>query len=92
MFNSVDSISEGDARSWDKRSQSLNSTRFVEIVASPNNPTTFLQEGVLDGENVRTVYDHAYYWPHFTAIIEPTNKDVKPSPNSPDMQAAGLGN
>lgn len=76
MFDSVDSIWEGDARSWAKRSQSLNSTRFVEIVASPNNPTAFLQEGMLDGENVRTVYDHAYYWPHFTAIIEPANKDM----------------
>lgn len=76
MFDSVDSIWDGDARSWAKRSESLNSTRFVEIVASPNNPTAFLQEGVLEGENVRTVYDHAYYWPHFTAIIEPANKDV----------------
>jgi U3 small nucleolar RNA-associated protein 4 len=76
MFDSVDSIWEGDARKWAKHSESLNSTRFVEIVASPNNPTAFLQEGVLEGQNVRSVYDHAYYWPHFTAIIGPANEDV----------------
>lgn len=76
MFDSADSSWEGDARAWVKRSKSLNSTRFVEIVASPNNPTGFLQEGVLEGQNVRTVYDHAYYWPHFTAITEPVNEDL----------------
>jgi len=76
MFDSVDSIWGGDARKWAKHSESLNSTRFVEIVASPNNPTAFLQEGVLEGQNVRSVYDHAYYWPHFTAIIGPANEDV----------------
>lgn len=76
MFDSVDSVWEGDARTWAKRSKSLNSTRFIEIVASPNNPTAFLQEGVLEGQNVKSVYDHAYYWPHFTAIIGPANEDV----------------
>eukprot|EP00253_Pinus_taeda_P028721 PITA_28721 len=76
MFDSADYSWEGDARAWVKRSKSLNSTRFVEIVASPNNPSGSLQEGVLEGRNVRTVYDHAYYWPHFTAINEPVNEDV----------------
>jgi len=77
MFDSVDSIWEGDARTWAKPSGSINSTtRFVENVASPNNPTAFIQEGMLDGPNVRNVYDHAYYWPHFTAIIGPADEDV----------------
>lgn len=77
MFDSVDSIWAGDARKWVESSQSVNSTaRFVEIIASPNNPSAFIQECVLEGQNVKTVYDHAYYWPHFTAITEPVNEDV----------------
>eukprot|EP00253_Pinus_taeda_P029740 PITA_29740 len=77
IFDSVDSIWAGDARTWAQSSKALNSTtRFVEIVASPNNPNGLFQEGVLEGQNVRTVYDHAYYWPHFTAITEPANEEV----------------
>eukprot|EP00253_Pinus_taeda_P001902 PITA_01902 len=74
MFYSVNSMWNGDANGWANRSNK--STRFVQIVASPDNPTGFIQRGALKGEDVRNVYDHAYYWPHYTAITEPADEDV----------------
>eukprot|EP01018_Ginkgo_biloba_P009316 Gb_19304 [translate_table: standard] len=76
MFESVDFKWNGNARPWAKRKKYSNSTKFVELVASPNNPDAFLQKAVLEGENAKSIYDHAYYWPHFTAILQPADEDV----------------
>ncbi|XP_059076727.1 tryptophan aminotransferase-related protein 3-like [Cryptomeria japonica] len=76
LFDSGDNIWTGDGRAWTERTESLNSTTFIEFVTSPNNPDTLLDEAVLEGKNVKTVYDHAYYWPHFTAISRPADEDI----------------
>ncbi|XP_038979371.1 tryptophan aminotransferase-related protein 3-like [Phoenix dactylifera] len=47
---------------------------FIEFVTSPNNPDGRLLQSVLGGSSV--IYDHAYYWPHFTAIPAPADEDV----------------
>ncbi|GLJ10603.1 hypothetical protein SUGI_0131600 [Cryptomeria japonica] len=76
MFDSVESVWKGDARAWIKQTESLNSSTFIEFVTSPNNPKGILDESVLTGNNVRAVYDHAYYWPHYTGIPRPADEDV----------------
>uniref|UniRef100_A0A0D6QV61 Alliinase C-terminal domain-containing protein n=1 Tax=Araucaria cunninghamii TaxID=56994 RepID=A0A0D6QV61_ARACU len=76
MFESLDFTWKGDASAWIKRAESLNSTTFIEFVTSPNNPDAVTREAVLNGRNVKTVYDYAYYWPHFTAITRPADDDV----------------
>ncbi|GJN17867.1 hypothetical protein PR202_gb04970 [Eleusine coracana subsp. coracana] len=54
---------------------SRNSTgRFIEFVTSPNNPDTQIRKAVLGGS--MAVFDHAYYWPHFTPIPAPADEDV----------------
>ncbi|GJM93326.1 hypothetical protein PR202_ga09873 [Eleusine coracana subsp. coracana] len=54
---------------------SRNSTdRFIEFVTSPNNPDTQLRKAALGGS--MAVFDHAYYWPHFTPIPAPADEDV----------------
>lgn len=47
---------------------------FIEFVTSPNNPDGLLLQSVLGGPNI--IYDHAYYWPHYTAIPAPADEDV----------------
>ncbi|KAH7652007.1 Pyridoxal phosphate-dependent transferase protein [Dioscorea alata] len=47
---------------------------FIEFVTSPNNPDGLLKKALLNGS--LTINDHAYYWPHFTAISEPVDEDV----------------
>ncbi|RDX93244.1 Tryptophan aminotransferase-related protein 4, partial [Mucuna pruriens] len=74
FFNSKDYSFEGDTSSWKNVSDST--TRFIEFVASPTNPDGKLTKGVLEGPNIRTIYDLAYYWPHFTPIPSPANEDV----------------
>ncbi|GLJ26946.1 hypothetical protein SUGI_0527540 [Cryptomeria japonica] len=76
LFDSGDNLWRGDARAFREGTKSLNSTTFIEFVTSPNNPDTLLDEAVLKDENVKTVYDHAYYWPHFTAISRPADEDI----------------
>ncbi|KAL8058316.1 hypothetical protein ABFX02_03G010300 [Erythranthe guttata] len=48
----------------------------IEIVTSPNNPDGNLKAAVSQGPSVKVIYDHAYYWPHFTAIPSPVDEDV----------------
>jgi len=55
-------------------SQILNPANVIEVVTSPNNP---------DGNNRTnfyptqyTIYDSVYYWPLFTTIYQPLNKDI----------------
>jgi len=43
-------------------------TPAVEFVTSPNNPDGALRRAKVSGEGAATVFDFAYYWPHFTAI------------------------
>ncbi|KAG4952361.1 hypothetical protein JHK82_045231 [Glycine max] len=74
FFNSRDFSYEGDTSLW-KNSTDSNS-RFIEFVTSPNNPDGKLNKGVLKGPNVKTIYDRAYYWPHFTAIPSPADDDL----------------
>ncbi|KAH9304281.1 hypothetical protein KI387_008685, partial [Taxus chinensis] len=76
LFDSRDNLWKGDANAWTKRTNKLNSTTFIEFVTYPNNPDGILEEAALEGENVRTVNDHAYYWPHFTAITHPADEDI----------------
>ncbi|KAI3465435.1 hypothetical protein Pfo_022098 [Paulownia fortunei] len=52
------------------------SAEVVEFVTSPNNPDGHLRKSVLQGPSVRTIYDHAYYWPHYTAIPAPADEDL----------------
>ncbi|KAI4346546.1 hypothetical protein L6164_007435 [Bauhinia variegata] len=74
LFNSLDYRFEGDTSLW--KNNLDNSTRFIEFVTSPNNPDGMLNKAVLDGPNVKAIYDHAYYWPHFTAIPAPADEDL----------------
>ncbi|OIS97363.1 tryptophan aminotransferase-related protein 4 [Nicotiana attenuata] len=48
----------------------------IEFVTSPNNPDGNLRNSVLKGPNVKTIYDHAYYWPHYTAIPAPADEHL----------------
>ncbi|KAK1440395.1 hypothetical protein QVD17_06220 [Tagetes erecta] len=72
LFNSENFKYEGDTKSW----QSNNSTSnmdVIEFVTSPNNPDGELKQSVLGG---KTIYDHAYFWPHFTPILGPSDQDL----------------
>ncbi|GLJ26927.1 hypothetical protein SUGI_0527040 [Cryptomeria japonica] len=76
MFDSNDYVWKGDARVWVKKSGFLNSSTFIEFVTSPNNPDGLLKKGVLTSKNVKDIYDHAYYWPHYTGIPRPASEDI----------------
>ncbi|KAE8697744.1 Pyridoxal phosphate (PLP)-dependent transferases superfamily protein, putative isoform 2 [Hibiscus syriacus] len=51
------------------------STNVIEFVTSTNNPDGQLNKGIVDDPNVKTIYDRAYYWPHFTPIPAPADED-----------------
>ncbi|KAG6784009.1 hypothetical protein POTOM_009691 [Populus tomentosa] len=74
FFQSVDFHFQGDASFWKNNSDT--DTEIIEFVTSPNNPDGQLNTAVLHGPNVKEIYDHAYYWPHFTAIPAPADGDV----------------
>ncbi|KAF3775583.1 Tryptophan aminotransferase-related protein 4 [Nymphaea thermarum] len=76
LFKSGNFEWQGDAYSWKINRSSVPNTRFVEFVTSPNNPDAQLNRAVLKGPNTSTIHDHAYYWPHFTAIREPADDNV----------------
>ncbi|KAL3617754.1 hypothetical protein CASFOL_038075 [Castilleja foliolosa] len=68
---------QGDASSQIKNSSDNDSAQIVvEFVTSPNNPDGKLRKSVLDGPFVKNIYDHAYYWPHYTAIPAPVDEDM----------------
>ncbi|KAK3165278.1 hypothetical protein QOZ80_1AG0031210 [Eleusine coracana subsp. coracana] len=56
------------------RNSSVDGGGFIEFVTSPNNPDTQLRKAAL-GESM-AVFDHAYYWPHFTPIPAPADEDI----------------
>ncbi|XVF39027.1 hypothetical protein PTKIN_Ptkin01aG0002500 [Pterospermum kingtungense] len=64
----------GEAHKW--RNRSDGSTNMIEFVTSPNNPDGRLNKAILHGPYVKTIYDHAYYWPHFTSIPVAADEDV----------------
>ncbi|KAJ6352545.1 hypothetical protein OIU76_001724 [Salix suchowensis] len=74
IFRSVNFNFQGDTSLWKNNSDA--GTEIIEFVTSPNNPDGQLNKAVLHGSNVKTIHDHAYYWPHFTAIPAPANGDV----------------
>lgn len=74
FFKSVDYEFEGDTSMINDTSNLSNNV--IEFVTSPNNPDGLLKKAVLSGPNVKTINDHAYYWPHFTAIPAPADEDL----------------
>ncbi|KAL1319592.1 hypothetical protein HN51_071841 [Arachis hypogaea] len=75
LFNSRDYRYEGDTSLW-KNNTDNNGTTFIEFVTSPNNPDGKLNKAVLEGPNVKTINDRAYYWPHFTPLPSPADDDL----------------
>lgn len=49
---------------------------IIEFVTSPNNPDGLLKKAVLEGPHAKAINDHAYFWPHYTAIPAPADEDV----------------
>ncbi|KAK1371403.1 Tryptophan aminotransferase-related protein 4 [Heracleum sosnowskyi] len=49
---------------------------MIEFVTSPNNPDGKLKRSVLKSPSAKAIHDHAYYWPHFTAIPSPSDEDL----------------
>ncbi|KAK9270675.1 hypothetical protein L1049_026257 [Liquidambar formosana] len=74
FFQSTEFKFQGDTSMWNDTSNT--SMNFIEFVTSPNNPDGQLKKAILEGPSVKTIYDHAYYWPHFTAIPAPADEDV----------------
>ncbi|KAF5942557.1 hypothetical protein HYC85_020199 [Camellia sinensis] len=75
-FNSVNFEFEGDASSWMNTTSSDSSSNVIEFVTSPNNPDGLLKKPTIQGSTVKAIYDHAYYWPHFTPIPAPADGDL----------------
>ncbi|CAK9150207.1 unnamed protein product, partial [Ilex paraguariensis] len=73
-FRAVDFEFEGDASLLNNTSDTT--SRIIEFVTSPNNPDCQLRKAVLNGPSVRTIHDHAYYWPHYSAIPAPADEDL----------------
>ncbi|KAJ4968190.1 hypothetical protein NE237_014891 [Protea cynaroides] len=76
MFNTRNFEWQGDVSLWKNISNNSTSKSFIEIVTSPNNPDSKLRQPILEGPFARIMYDHAYYWPHYSAIPAPANGDL----------------
>lgn len=74
FFKSTEFKWKGDASIF--RNRSVGSETFIEFVTSPNNPDGKLSKPVLQGLSVKRIFDHAYYWPHFTAIPHASDEDL----------------
>ncbi|KAL6315566.1 hypothetical protein AAG906_000870 [Vitis piasezkii] len=74
FFRSVDFQFQGDTSLWKNNSDST--LNLIEVVTAPNNPDGQLNKAVLHGPYVKAIHDHAYYWPHFTAIPAPADEDL----------------
>lgn len=74
FFRSIDYVFQGDTSMW--KNSSDTSTNLVEFVTSPNNPDGQLKKAVLQVPSAKQIYDHAYFWPHFTAITAPSDEDL----------------
>ncbi|KAK1371404.1 Tryptophan aminotransferase-related protein 4 [Heracleum sosnowskyi] len=58
------------------KNKSDDSMNVIEFVTSPNNPDGKLKRAVLNGPSAKAIHDHAYYWPHFTAIPSPSDEEL----------------
>ncbi|VVB11690.1 unnamed protein product [Arabis nemorensis] len=76
FFDSAHLKFEGDASEWKKSEPNDNITQVIEVVTSPNNPDGKLKGAVLDGPNVKTIHDYAYYWPYFSPITKPVDEEL----------------
>ncbi|KAK9087011.1 hypothetical protein Syun_029405 [Stephania yunnanensis] len=74
IYNSLSFKWKGDASLWKNNSDSTEN--FIEFVTSPNNPDGRIMEPVLKGSSVKTIYDYAYYWPHYTGISTPVDTEL----------------
>ncbi|KAF5185771.1 Tryptophan aminotransferase-related protein, partial [Thalictrum thalictroides] len=74
FFDSVEFKWLGDASLLKNRSDSSGTS--IEFVTSPNNPDGKFRKPVLTGPSAKTIYDHAYYWPHFSAITSAADEDL----------------
>ena len=54
----------------------LAASSTLEFVTSPNNPDGAPRSAAFSGPHAHSVYDRAYYWPHFTPIPAPADDDV----------------
>ncbi|CAO2197837.1 unnamed protein product, partial [Urochloa humidicola] len=80
MFDGREYRWAGTTARWANTSRA-NSTAgggFIELVTSPNNPDAMLREPALAGSPslAAAIFDHAYFWPHFTHIPAPADEDV----------------
>ncbi|CAO2183062.1 unnamed protein product [Urochloa humidicola] len=76
MFDGREYRWSGSTGVWANASRnSTDGGGFVEFVTSPNNPDAQLCKPVLVG-SAAAIFDHAYYWPHFTHIPAPSDEDV----------------
>ncbi|KAL5715019.1 hypothetical protein ACHQM5_016908 [Ranunculus cassubicifolius] len=73
-FKSTEFKWKGNTSLW--KNNSDYSGNFIEFVTSPNNPDGKLNKPVLQGLSSKTIFDHAYYWPHFSAIPKSSDEDV----------------
>ncbi|KAK9816534.1 hypothetical protein WJX72_001636 [[Myrmecia] bisecta] len=54
---------------WSGEVPDGNGSSIIEIITSPNNPDGRLRKPHIPG--AKRIYDHAYYWPHYTPITGP---------------------
>uniref|UniRef100_A0A1J3HF43 Tryptophan aminotransferase-related protein 4 n=1 Tax=Noccaea caerulescens TaxID=107243 RepID=A0A1J3HF43_NOCCA len=76
FFDSTHIRFEGDAYAWKKSKGDDNITQVIEIVTSPNNPDGKMKRAVLEGPNVKTIHDYAYYWPYYSPISNLTDEHL----------------
>ncbi|KAH0451621.1 hypothetical protein IEQ34_018920 [Dendrobium chrysotoxum] len=73
LFDSRENLWDGLTSNL-KNLNASSGANFIEFVTSPNNPDGQLKQPVIGGSSV--IYDHAYYWPHYTAIPNPADEDI----------------
>ena len=54
---------------WTEENEDLSGKRVIEFITHPNNPDGTLRRRTVPDS--LAVWDHAYYWPHFTPIVGP---------------------
>ncbi|KAG5525340.1 hypothetical protein RHGRI_031871 [Rhododendron griersonianum] len=74
FFRSLDYNFVGDTSLF--KNATDGNANFIEFVTSPNNPDGLLKKAVLEGPHAKAINDHAYFWPHYTAIPAPADEDV----------------
>ncbi|URD94946.1 tryptophan aminotransferase-related protein 4-like [Musa troglodytarum] len=76
----------GTTATWANASVS-SATNVIEFVTSPNNPDGLFKQPVLGTSAV--IFDYAYYWPHYSPILDPADEDVMLFTNSKISGHAG---